>query len=65
MQLFNITQDKVRIWSIYQVVICLTFQMTPDRDIIIDFHPQCKNIVIGAGMSGNYYSGTQQEHNAD
>ena len=26
--------------------------MTPDKDYIIDEHPTCDNIVIGAGFSG-------------
>ena len=27
-------------------------QMTPDEDFILDFHPQHRNVVIGAGFSG-------------
>lgn len=28
--------------------------MLPDEDLILDTHPSWKNIIIGAGFSGNY-----------
>jgi len=36
------------------IVLHTVFQMTPDHDFFLDYHPEHHNIIIGAGFSGMY-----------
>ncbi len=51
------TRTKCTSTSKSTCTLCMYFlmlQMTPDRDFIIDRHPAHRNIVIGAGFSGEF-----------